>query len=438
MARDGELSLQPIDPHRLAETFAPSCRVAVLSVHTSPLELPGAGDAGGMNVYIREVAAEMARRKVLSDIFTRRVSPDEPNVMVVAPGVRVFSVPAGPPRPVHKDRLPRLMRRFADVVDERAALDGPYDVLHAHYWLSGVAGADLKARWGVPLVVSFHTLGRVKDVANTGESPEPLFRKRGEDRVIAAADRIVAPTAIERMQLVELYGADASRINVVPPGVNLDRFRPGDRAGARRRFGFGGEPTIVFVGRLQPFKGTDVAVHALARLRRMVPDARLVIVGGDSPRGNRGERIRLRLTARRLGVSDRLRFVEPVTHDELADLYRAADVVVVPSASESFGLVALEAAACGTPVVATAVGGLRLIVRDGETGYLVARRDPGAFAGALSRVLADASVRERLGGGAVRLAQRYPWVRTADGILEAYASVMVCPNVQRALAGAKT
>lgn len=434
MARDEGLSLQPIDPQALAETFAPSCRVAVLSVHTSPLELPGSGDAGGMNVYIREVAAEMARRKVLSDIFTRRTSPDEPNVRVVAPGVRVFTVSAGPARPVHKERLPRLMKRFADAVDERAALDGPYDVLHAHYWLSGVAGADLKRRWGVPLVVSFHTLARVKDVANTGETPEPLFRKRGEDRVMVAADRIIAPTTTERMQLVDLYEADASRISVVPPGVDLDRFTPGDRAAARRRFGFHDGPTMVFVGRLQPFKGTDVAVNALARLARMVPDARLVIVGGDSPRGSRGERIRLRLTARRLGVSDRVRFVEPVAHDELPDLYRAADVVVVPSASESFGLVALEAAACGTPVVATAVGGLRLIVRDGDTGYLVDRRDPGSFANALSRVLADPLLRERLGAGAVRLAGQYPWVRTADGILEAYASVMVCPNVERALA----
>src|ERR671925_513742 len=255
-----------------------SCRVAVLSVHTSPLELPGSGDAGGMNVYIREVAAEMSRRGVRTDVFTRRVSPDEPGVLEVAPGVRV---------------------------------------------------------------VSFHTLARVKDVASTGEPPESIFRKRGEARVIEAADRIIAPTETERGQLVDLYDADPSVVSVVPPGVDLDRFAPGDAATAKQRFGFGGEPTIVFVGRLQPFKGTDVAIHALAHLRRMVPDARLVIVGGDSPRGSRGERMRLRLAARRIGVADRLRFLEPVPHDVLPDLYRAADVVVVPSASESFGLVAL-------------------------------------------------------------------------------------------------
>lgn len=409
-----------------------SCRVAVLSVHTSPLELPGAGDAGGMNVYIREVAEEMARRGVSSDIFTRRTSPDEPGIVEVGPGVRVLSVSAGPARPVHKDRLPTLTRRFAESIAEI----GPYDVVHAHYWISGVSGAYLSRAWNAPLVVSFHTLARVKDAVSTGAPPEPIFRKRGEARVIGAADRIIAPTETERGQLVELYGADPTIIHVVPPGVDLTRFSPGDKAAAKRRFSFGDDPTVVFVGRLQPFKGTDLAVQALAQLRRMVPDARLVIVGGDSPRGSRGERIRLRLTARMLGVADRVHFLEPVPHGELPELYRAADVVVVPSASESFGLVALEAAACGTPVVASAVGGLRLTVRDGETGYLVGARDPSDFAAALSRVLADPSARDRLGANAVQLARRFPWVRTADGILETYASVTACPDVQRALAGA--
>ncbi len=409
-----------------------SCRVAVLSVHTSPLELPGAGDAGGMNVYIREVAEEMARRGVSSDIFTRRTSPDEPGIVEVGPGVRVLSVSAGPARPVHKDRLPTLTRRFAESIAEI----GPYDVVHAHYWISGVSGAYLSRAWNAPLVVSFHTLARVKDAVSTGAPPEPIFRKRGEARVIGAADRIIAPTETERGQLVELYGADPTIIHVVPPGVDLTRFSPGDKAAAKRRFSFGDDPTVVFVGRLQPFKGTDLAVQALAQLRRMVPDARLVIVGGDSPRGSRGERIRLRLTARMLGVADRVHFLEPVPHGELPELYRAADVVVVPSASESFGLVALEAAACGTPVVASAVGGLRLTVRDGETGYLVGARDPSDFAAALSRVLDDPSARDRLGANAVQLARRFPWVRTADGILETYASVTACPDVQRALAGA--
>lgn len=410
-----------------------SCRVAILSVHTSPLEMPGSGDAGGMNVYIREVAAEMSRRGVRSDIFTRRVDPDEPGVVEAGPGVRVFSVRAGPTRPVHKDRLPTLARRFAESIAEI----GPYDVIHAHYWLSGVSGAYLRQAWDVPLVVSFHTLARVKDEVSTGNPPEPIFRKRGEARVIAAADRIIAPTETERGQLVGLYDADPAAVHVVPPGVDLETFKPGDAVAARKRFAFGEEPTVVFVGRLQPFKGTDVAVQALAHLRRMVPDARLVIVGGDSPRGSRGERMRLRLAARRLGVADRLRFLEPVPHDELPDMYRAADVVVVPSASESFGLVALEAAACGTPVVATAVGGLRLTVHDGETGYLVGSRDPASFAAALSRVLADPTARERLGANAVLLARRFPWARTTDGILETYASVMACPDVRRALAAAR-
>jgi D-inositol-3-phosphate glycosyltransferase len=410
-----------------------SCRVAVLSLHTSPLELPGSGDAGGMNVYIREVAEDMARRGVRSDIFTRRTHPDDAEITEVADGVRVITVRAGPMRPVHKDVLPRLVRRFA----ERAVSYGPYDVIHAHYWLSGVAGAMLKDVWNVPLVVSFHTLGRVKDVASPGDPPEPIFRKRGEDRVIESADRVIAPTETERGQLIELYDADPARIRVAPPGVDLDTFAPGDRAAAKRHFGFSDDPLVVFVGRLQPFKGTDIAVEAMGHLKRLVPDAQLAIVGGDSPRGSRGERVRLRLAARRLGVADRLRFMEPVAHSELPVLYRAADVVVVPSASESFGLVALEASACGTPVVATAVGGLRLIVRDGESGYLVARRDSKSFAAALSRVLADPGTQDRLGSNAARLAQRFPWARTSDGILETYASVMACPDVRRALASAR-
>lgn len=410
-----------------------SCRIAVLSVHTSPLEVPGSGDAGGMNVYIREVAIEMARRGVRSDIFTRRTDPDEPDVSHLVPGVRVFSVPAGPPRAVHKDLLPRLIRRFTEAVGDIGTTEGPYDAIHAHYWLSGVAGAHLAKRWDTPLVVSFHTLARVKDVASPGDPAEPMFRKRGEARVIRAADRIIAPTDTERAQLIDLYGADPARIYVAPPGVDLSRFCPGDRAAAKRHFGFSDDPLVVFVGRLQPFKGTDIAVGAMEYLGRMVPDAQLAIVGGDSPRGSRGERIRLKLAARRLGVSERLRFMEPVDHTELPELYRAADVVVVPSASESFGLVALEASACGTPVVATAVGGLRLIVRDGESGYLVARREPDAFAAALSRVLADPGAQTRLGQNATRLARRFPWEQTTDGILDALASVMACPDVRRAL-----
>ncbi len=412
----------------------PSCRVAVLSVHTSPMETAGAGDAGGMNVYIREVAKEMAKRGVRSDIFTRRADPDTPDVQELYEGVRVISIKAGPPRPVHKDVLPRLVRRFAEAVVPY----GPYDVIHAHYWLSGVAGTYLKEAWTTPLVVSFHTLARVKDVASPGDPPEPIFRKRGEVRVIREADRVIAPTDTERDQLIEYYDADPTRIFVAPPGVDLERFTPGDRAAAKRHFGFSDDPLVVFVGRLQAFKGTDIAVNAMRHLKRMVPDAQLAIAGGDSPRGAGGERMRLRLAARALGVAEQLRFMEPVGHTLLPELYRAADVVIVPSASESFGLVALEASACGTPVVATAVGGLRVIVRDGESGYLVERRDAKNFAAALSRVLADPGAQHRLGANAVRLAQRFPWTRTADGILEAFASVTACPDVKRALTASGT
>ncbi|HVL80862.1 MAG TPA: glycosyltransferase [Actinomycetota bacterium] len=410
-----------------------TCRIAVLSFHTSPLEQPGGGDSGGMNVYIRKVAAEMAGRGVMSDIFTRRTSPDEPALTEVAPGVRVFAVDAGPARPVHKERLPRLVDRFVDEVDAIAASQPAYEAIHAHYWLSGVAGMALKERWGVPLVTSFHTLARVKDSARSGEDPEPLFRRRGEDRLVRASDRIVASTDIERDQLIDLYDCRTESVDVVYPGVDLGRFKPGDRAAARSRWGLGPEPTVLFAGRLQPLKGPHIALGAIARLRRMVPDAHLLIAGDESPRGSWGERMRLHLRARRYGVTRRTTFLEPVPHDDLPDLYRAADAVVIPSASESFGLVALEAAACGTPVVATAVGGLRRLVQDGQTGYLVRRRTSSAFARALSRVLADPEARDRLGTNAVALAQRFPWSATAEGLLEVYASVTACEGVRRAL-----
>ncbi|HVE91648.1 MAG TPA: glycosyltransferase [Actinomycetota bacterium] len=413
----------------------PGCRIAVLSMHTSPLEQPGSGDSGGLNVYVRKVAAEMARRNVHSDIYTRRTSPDEPEVTTLAQGVRVISVTAGPQRPVHKDRLPRLVKRFAAEVERLSAGFGSYELVHAHYWLSGVAGIHLKRSWKIPMAVSFHTLARVKDGASPQDSLEPLFRKRGEDRVVRSADRVVAATPMERDQLVDLYGCDPARIMIVPPGVDLDLFHPDGREESRRRMGFGPHPTVVFVGRLQPLKGPHVALGALARLRHMVPDARLVIAGDESPRGTWGERLRLHLTARRLGVTRRTTFLEPLPHDQLPHLYRAADVVVIPSASESFGLVALEAAACGTPVVATAVGGLRRLVQDGQTGYLVTRRAAKPFAHALSRVLADREAAERLGSNAVMLASRFPWSATTRGLLETYASVMACRGVRAALTG---
>lgn len=409
-----------------------SCRVAVLSLHTSPLDQPGSGDSGGLNVFVRKVASQLALRGVHSDIYTRRTSPTEPDVVEIAPGVRILSVTAGPVRPVHKDRLPLLTTRFARAVAEMA--DAKYEAIHAHYWLSGVAGALLKEEWDVPLLVSFHTLARVKESSGSGEAPEGVFRKRGEDRVVEAADRIIASTDIERDQLIEHYGCRTDQVAVVPPGVDLDLFHAKRREESRRQFGFGETPTVVFVGRLQPLKGPHIAIGAIARLRKMVPDVALVIAGDESPKGTWGESVRLKLRARSLGVIRRTTFLEPLPHDELASLYRAADAVVIPSSSESFGLVALEAAACGTPVVATAVGGLRRLVQEGQTGFLVRRRTSRAFARALSRVLTDPGARARLGENGVAMAQRFPWSRTADGLLDAYASVFACEGLRRALA----
>lgn len=432
VTRDAELAPQEFDSQAVLDAVNPHCRVAVLSLHTSPVEQPGTGDSGGLNVYVRKVAEAMGRNGVLSDIYTRKTSPNDPEVRTLAPGVRVLAVPVGPARRLSKERLPHLAQDFAEEVARRALVEGPYDVVHAHYWLSGMAGGILSERWGVPLIASFHTLARVKELIGDTEPAEPPVRTEGETYVINAAARVIASTELERAQLTELYGAAPDRVAVVPPGIDLELFRPEGRDAARRRMGFGAEPTVVFVGRLQPLKGAHVALQTMARLRRMVPDARLVIAGDDSPRG-RGERARLRLTARRLGIGANVTFMDPLPHEELPTLYRAADALILPSASESFGLVALEASACETPVVASAVGGLRLIVRDGETGYLVPGRDPDGFAAALSRILADPRVRRRLGGNGVRLARRYPWSATARGLLEAYASVMACPGVRRVL-----
>lgn len=411
----------------------PTCRVAVLSLHTSPLESPGGGDAGGLNVYVMRVAEQMAANGVECDIFTRRINPDAPEITEVAPGIRVINIHAGPERGLHKDLLRTLVGRFAAGIERFSAVNGPYEVIHAHYWLSGLAGLRLRDALNIPLVMTFHTLARVKDATRGDDAAEPLFRRGAEDQIVRRADVLVAATDIERDQLVTEYDADPRKVRVVNPGVDLDLFKPSDRSIARQVWGMSDAPTILFVGRIQKLKGPHIAIGALARLKKMVPDAELLIVGDESPRTRFGERQRLRLLVRTYRVARRVRFLDPVPHAELPSLMSAADVVVIPSASESFGLVALEAAACGTPVVATNVGGLRRLVVDDETGCLVDRRTASGFARALSRVLADPATRQRLGDNARRLASNFPWSATARGLVEAYASVTACEGVRRAL-----
>ena len=351
-------------------------RVAVFSMHTSPLAQPGAGDGGGMNVYVDALASALARAGVDCDVYTRAEHPEQPDIVEVEPGFRVLHVDAGPREPVAKHDLLDLVDPFADAARELLLASPPVDVLHANYWLSGAVAHKLKHQLDLPLVATFHTLARVK--ADAGLEDDPELRARIEHEVVACADLMLASTDDERTQLASLYDADPDRIEVVAPGVDHTMFAPGDRAGSAARLGLTGRRVILFVGRIQPLKGLGLAVRCLAELED--PDVTLLIVGGPSGVDGEAELARTRALVEQLGVEDRVRFVPPQPHAQLAEYYRAADVCLVPSRTESFGLVALEAAACGTPVVAASVGGLRSLVDDARTGFLVEGRDPVDFA----------------------------------------------------------
>jgi D-inositol-3-phosphate glycosyltransferase len=405
-------------------------RVAVLSVHTSPLDQPGTGDSGGMNVYIRAVAERLAAQGVQVDLFTRRRSGDEPEVRELAPGARMITIKAGPCTPVPKADLPRFLPEFLGGVLRRTHVDGRgYDVVHSHYWLSGWIGRSAKEVWDVPLVASFHTLGKVKNYSLArGEVPEPPVRLAGEERVIAEADRILAPTPAEASQLVGLYRADPDAIRIVPPGVDHTLFFPRERAAARERLHLTGVRLALFVGRLQAHKGPDVAVRSLAEALARDPegmsDVVLAVVGGPSGCRQGEEVVRLLELATALGVGERVMVFPPQEQGRLADFYAAAEVVLVPSRSESFGLVALEAQACGTPVIAAAVGGLRYVVEDGVNGYLVEGHDPGDHADRLLRLLADPAGAARMGDQGARLALRFTWDTTASEVLAVYRELI--------------
>jgi D-inositol-3-phosphate glycosyltransferase len=407
-------------------------RVAVLSVHTSPLEQPGTGDAGGMNVYVVETSRRLAALGVEVEVFTRATRSDLPPVVELAPGVAVRHVTAGPFEGLSKEDLPaQLCALTSGVLRAEAAHEpGWYDVVHSHYWLSGQVGWLATERWGVPLVHTAHTLAKVKNLALAkGDAPEPLRRVVGEQQVVQASDRLVANTADEARQLVDLYGAQAQRVVTVAPGVDLEHFRPGEATAARTRLGVPPDAVVLlFVGRIQPLKAPDVLLHAAARMLEQDPSLRdrlvVAVVGGPSGTGLL-EPTALQDLAHALGIADVVRFETPQgagqRGERLRDWYRAADVVAVPSHNESFGLVALEAQACGTPVVATDVGGLRTTVRDGASGLLVAGHSADAWAAALTRAVAD---RPRLSRGAVEHAGAFSWSRTAQGLLTTYRDAL--------------
>jgi D-inositol-3-phosphate glycosyltransferase len=403
----------------------------MLSVHTSPLDQPGTGDAGGMNVYVVELARRLAASGTEVEIFTRATRGSREPVVELSPGVLVRTVVAGPFEGLAKEDLPaQLCAMTRGLMRVEASHEpGYFDLVHSHYWLSGQVGSLAAERWNVPLVHSMHTMAKVKN-ANLadGDAPEPAARVIGEQQVVELADRLVASTAEEGAQLVDLYGADPDRVAVVPPGVDLDVFRPGSRERARDKLGLPQDAhVLLFVGRIQPLKAPDVLLRAVGRLLAADPTLRerlvVAVVGGPSGSGL-AHPTHLDDLARALGIRDLVRFEPPVAQHQLADWYRAASVAVVPSYTESFGLVALEAQACGTPVVAAEVGGLRVAVADGRSGLLVPDHHPQTWADVLGDLLADPVRRDRLAEGAVRHAAGFGWDATARAVLDVYTGAV--------------
>lgn len=408
-------------------------RVAMLSVHTSPLDQPGTGDAGGMNVYIAEVATRLAQRGTAVEVFTRSTSSDLSATVEMAPGVLVHNVVAGPFEGLPKEDLPgQLCAVTAGVLRKEAARrEGWYDLIHSHYWLSGQVGWLAKERWGVPLVHTMHTMGRVKNLSLAPDDrAEPALRIIGEQQVVDAADRLVANTQAERSDLVSLYDADPRLVDVVLPGVDLDAFHDRDRDAARAALGYHPDELVVlFVGRIQPLKAPDLLVRAMARLAAADPAlaarVRLEFCGGPSGTGKEHPTALADLAA---ALHVPAAFHAPTDRVRLRQRYVAADVVVVPSHSESFGLVAVEAQACGTPVLAAKVGGLPVSVHDGVSGLLVEGHEPAVWAAALRRILSDDALRTRLASGARGHARTLSWDATVDGLLTSYATAMSAPR----------
>lgn len=399
-------------------------------VHTSPLDQAGTGDAGGMNIYVCEAANQMAAQGISVDIFTRRTNNEHPDIVDQGNGVRVIHLNVGPVDGVTKEELPGLIPDLAEAFKEALTSGTSYDVIHSHYWISGKVAMPVAQELGIPLVHTMHTMARVKNLnLAEGERPEPMIRVQGESQVVAAADALIANTDAEAASLVSLYSACPDSVFVVSPGVNLANFTPGKgRDVARKNIGVPTQGRVVaFVGRIQPHKGPEILIRAISEMvthsPQLRPDLTVLVVGGASG-SNTAEVNRLRELVSWLGIDSIVKFEPPVGRDALPDYYRAADLVCVPSYSESFGLVALEAQACGTPVVASAVGGLRTAIADGISGVLVDGHDPRAWSSVLARLLQEPQRRVLLSMGALEHASHFGWNATARGTLDIYDRVL--------------
>lgn len=409
-------------------------RIGMLSVHTCPLATLGGKETGGMNVYVRDLSRELARRGHRVDVYTRSQDASIPRIddTGLGRGARVIHVPAGPEHPYDKNLVYDHLPEFVDGVLAQAQADGiRYDVLHSHYWLSGVVARELRQRWGTPIVHMFHTLGQMKNaVARHPAERETARRIRLETEIVRFADVLIAATLAEREQLARLYSADPAQVRVISPGVDTERFYPIPASHAKEQIGLCPDRRIIlFVGRIEPLKGVDNLLQAIAQVVQAQPQVRealcLPIIGGDPDRVREDdEMMRLQELREELGIGDIVTFLGARDQDMLPYYYSAAEMVVMPSDYESFGMVALEAMACGTPVIASDVGGLAFLVKHGRTGYRVPARDPGALAAKITRLLTDEGLRRRIGQRAACWAESYAWPRIADRIEAVYAELV--------------
>ncbi len=410
------------------------CRIAVLSVHSCPLAKPGKLDAGGMNVYVQEVSRELGKRGMTVDVFTRWTDPQTPQIVEFDDHARVIHLPAGPVKRIHKSQvfqhLPEFICNLRHFKEEN---DLHYRLVHSHYWLSGWVAGLLRQRWDIPHVAMFHTLGALKNNARP-EEKESTQRIETERRIIATADVIIASSEDERRNMVSLYGANPGKIRVIPCGVDLTKFRPMDRRQAKERVGLDGKRVLLFCGRIEPLKGLDLLFEAMAGLRTQFSDLHLLVLGEDASQV--GELRRLKRYAGELGILDAVSFVGTVEHDALPAYYNAADVCVVPSHYESFSMVAAEALACGTPVVASQVGGLQSLVIDHENGLLVPTRSSQAFSETIGTILKDDGLRNRLARTARRSVQRLGWSAVGQEVLSVYDELAdACASRELCLCG---